>query len=40
MFFKNSKMKIADLFLKKFIFTPLLEKTQEMPKVFVLINLF
>jgi hypothetical protein len=27
-------MKIVNLFLKKFIFTPLLEKTQEMPKVF------
>jgi hypothetical protein len=33
-------MKIGDLFLKKFIFTPFFKKTQEMPKVFVLINLF
>jgi hypothetical protein len=33
-------MKIADLFLKKFIFTPLFKKTQKTPKVFVLINLF
>jgi len=33
-------MKIADLFLEKLYFTPLLEKTQETPKVFVLITSF
>jgi len=40
MFFKNWKMKIVNLFLKKFVFTPLFKKTQEMPKVFVSITSF
>ena len=33
-------MKIVNLFLKKLYFTPFFKKTQETPKVFVLITSF